>query len=1111
MRTGPILGLALLCACGSPAEQPLPPATNEPEPTPTLFRLVPPEESGIHFVNRIREDAEGNFARYQYMYNGNGVAVGDINGDGLPDIYLTSNQGRDALYLNRGGLRFDEVGNAAGILPSPGWKSGACMVDVDGDGDLDIHVCRSGWYSDPGIRRNLLYINEGVPAGASHGIPTFREAAAEWGVDDIGHSVMAAFADLDGDGDLDMYLTNHPVDYKQHLGERLERMRQPAHEVTDRLYRNDGGRFTDVSIDAGILNYGHGLGLLFLDADGDGLTDIYVANDFQSPDYLYLNKGGMRFREDLAGHFAHISYFSMGVDAGDLDNDGLDELFVVEMLPWERKRAVMNLADMDEHRYRRFVEAGFHHQLMRNTLQYHHGTGRYSDIAWLTGTAATDWSWATLIADLDNDGLKDILVANGYLRDTQDKDFRKREIPFIQSRQGRVTQEDLATICRSVKIPNRVFRNMGGLAFAEVAAEWGMDRPAFSYGAAYADLDGDGDLDLVITNTDLLHKPEPVFLLENRATAQQGNGWLRIAPRGMPGNSHGEGVRARIRTKHGEQWQGLRSTRGYQSSVEPIIHFGLGDATLVDELELRWPDGRVQRLTGVPSDTLLHMEHGDARHEPPVPKPAPMLRADHSNAPSHTHEEPDHDDFAVQHQLPERLSRGGPCMAVADADGDGLPDLFVGGGAGQAGALYLSKAGGGWRASHQAALVEHAAHEDRVAVFLDANGDGHPDLYVGSGSTEFGVDDRLQDRLYLNDGRGGLRHDPEALPRHLGNTGAVAVGDVNGDGHRDLYVGVRSVPGGYPAPPVSQLLVNDGSGRFNDATTTLAPALARPGMITAASFADLDGDGDEDLVVLGDWMAPLFMANEAGRLVDRTATWCPQAATGWWRSIIVHDVDGDGAPDIVAGNQGLNHRYRPTPEHPLRMLQHDFDRDGRHDIVLARWEEGAYRPDRSLSYLQAQFPFLRLKFEWHEDFAAADLRRVFGAESEQAGQFTARTFASTCFMQRDGVFVPTELPTMAQLSSIDVMVLADVNGDGLPELVVAGNTLDGPVETGSNDAGIGAVLRWEVGNWMVVPARTTGFCEPGMVRGLAVAGQQLLVGVNRSPVRAYRLPSPATP
>lgn len=1108
LKCSTALILFALSACGvdkgerPPADK----AASSPVP-PALFALVPPSRSGVLFHNNIQETNEGNFSRFQYMYNGNGVAVGDVNNDGLPDLYITGNQVSDRLYLNQGGMKFLDITGPAGLENGIGWKTGVTMVDIDADGDLDIHVARSGWITDPELRRNLLYINTGKDQG---GIPRFEERAAQWGIDDPAYSVLAAFTDLDGDGDLDMYLSNHPVDYKQTLGERLERMRDPDHMVTDRLYRNDGDHFTDVSLAGGIHNYGHGLGLMFWDINGDGLDDIYVANDFQTPDLLYINLGGMRFREALREHFPHVSYFSMGMDINDVDNDGDNDLFVVEMLPWEYERTVMNLADMDEVRAKAFLEKGFYHQVMRNVFQMDQGNGHFSDVAWITGTADTDWSWTALFSDLDNDGWKDLLVTNGYLRDTQDRDYKKKEGPFLEEMKGRLTLKDLETICKSVKIPNRLYRNHGGRRFEEVGAAWGLPQKAFSYGAASADLDLDGDLDLIIANTNLTLAPDPTFIYEN-LSVQQGKGhWSRLRFEGPPKNPVGEGVRVEVHAGGMGQWQQLRTTRGFQSSMEQVVHFGLGAATRMDSMIVRWPDGRTEVRFDVPADTVLLLRHADAGPSRTRPKPEPTLFAEVKDAGlSHVHRESDFDDLLVQPGLPERISRGGPCSAVADVNGDGRMDVFLGGGAGQAPALFLGGAQGRFTPSRQPAFVKDAAFEDRCAVFLDVDQDGDQDLYIGSGSTEFPAPAMLRDRLYINTNGSFVRNDA-LLPELAINTGAVVAADVDGDGDDDLFVGGRSVPGGYPAAPRSHFLRND-AGTFHDATAEWAPGSERPGMVTAAAFADVDADGDSDLVLALDWGPLRVLRNDGGRFSDATSTLLDKAPSGWWRSLHAGDVDGDGDVDLVAGNHGLNDRYSQDREHPVRLYNADMDHDGRSDLVVARWIENGYRPDESFTLLQVRFPFLGKKYEWYETYAKQDMVRIFGVDAERAEVLDAETFASVWYRNDGGRYTLQELPWEAQLSTVNAMTpVAWSDGTGL---LIAGNTRHAPIEVGNSDASVGLLLRFDgQGGSFAVDPRRSGVYLTGDVRSMVAVpgnnGQLVVVGNNDGPVQVLKGNSP---
>ncbi|HEX6057639.1 MAG TPA: VCBS repeat-containing protein, partial [Gemmatimonadaceae bacterium] len=851
-----ILFLALAAGCRS---------ADSADPPPPLFELLPPSATGVAFVNELPEDTSFNILNYLYYYNGGGVAAGDVDGDDRADLFFTSNLGPDRLYLNRGGFRFEDVTERAGVAGGDGWTTGATMADVNGDGHLDIYVSAVSYLSMRGS--NVLWVNDGDG--------TFTDRTAEYGLGHVGYSTQAAFLDYDADGDLDMYLLNHSVHTERGVSARPQRTPHPR--AGDRLFRNDGGRFTDVTADAGIHAgvEGYGLGVVASDLNLDGCIDLFVANDFQENDFLYLNDCDGTFTESIATAMGHTSRFSMGTDAADFDNDGRPDLVVVDMLP-EREEILKtsaNAESFDVHDLK--LRAGYHAQYARNTLQLNRGGGRFSEVAYLAGVHATDWSWAPLFADLDNDGRKDLFVTNGIYRRPNDLDYINyvgNEAVQASLARG-ITSENLAIIERMPQIPlaNHAYRNDGDLGFTNVAAAWGLAQPGFSNGAVWVDLDDDGALDLVVNNIQA-----PASIYRNDAHARTGHHWLRVLLRGSGRNTAGIG--AKVYATHGGTTQLLEQmpTRGFQSSVDPRLHFGLGASTRVDSLVVVWPDHRFQVMRDVRADTTIVLSQDDAagRWSYASARPAAPLFADESarlGAPVE-HRENTFFDYNREPLMPHLLSREGPALAAGDVNGDGLDDLYVGGAKWQPGRLLLQRRDGTFRLAPQRDFVADSLHEDVDAAFLDADGDGDADLYVVSGGNEFaGEDEPLRDRLYVNDGRGLFRRDTTALPDIRQNGACVVPADFDGDGDIDLFVGSRVVARGYGLLPTSHLLRNDGRGRFFDVTAELAPALAAAGMVSDAAWTDTNGDGRLDLVVVGEWMPVRVFRGEGGPLVDRTA------------------------------------------------------------------------------------------------------------------------------------------------------------------------------------------------------------------------------------------------
>ena len=888
-----------------------------------LFESLEPSRTGITFRNSLPVDTSFNILNYLYYYNGGGVAVGDINNDGLPDLYFTSNLGSNRLYLNKGDYRFEDITDRAGVADSVGWKSGVTMADVNGDGFVDIYVSGVSYLGVHG--RNVLYINNRDG--------TFTDRTKEYGLDFAGYSTQALFFDYDGDGDLDMYLLNHSV-HTEHGGGTAVSRTERNPRAGDRLYRNDGGHFVDVSAAAGIFGgvFGYGLGVVASDFDGDGCVDLYVANDFQEDDFLYHNNCNGTFTEIGARSMPHTSRSSMGVDAADFNNDGRPDVVSADMLP-ERQDVLKTSATIESYAlYNLKLQAGYRPQFAHNALQLNRGAGRFSDIAFLAGVAATDWSWAPLFADFDNDGRKDLFITSGIYRRPNDLDYLAYVgQPVIQaSLQKGITRENLTLIQRmpSVPVANHLFRNNGNLTFTDVTAAWGLSQSGFSNGAAYVDLNNSGALDLVVNKVNA-----PAAIYRNRSRELNNEHSLRVLLRGSGANTQGIGAKVFVAQGATTQLVEQMPTRGFESSVDPRLHFGLGSATRVDSVKVVWPDRRSQVLTNVAADQTLVLTQSDAKQASTAGPPSPPSHQIFSDVTGQLgldfrHRENESLDFNRQPLLPHVLSTEGPAIAVGDVNGDGLDDVYVGGAKWQSGALFLQQRDGTFRRSEQAAFRADSLFEDVDAEFFDANGDGKLDLYVVSGGNEFsGTDDALQDRLYINDGRGNFHRDLIAIPRLAESGSCVVVGDFNGDGHLDLFVGRRAVAGAYGVPPHSYLLQNDGKGHFRDVTEALAPQLTNAGMVTSAAWVDYDHDGLLDLIVTGEWMPVRAFHQENGRLVDRTKDAGLAESNGWWNSVTVADLNGDGRPDLVLGNLGLNSHLTASSKQPARLYVGDFAHD----------------------------------------------------------------------------------------------------------------------------------------------------------------------------------------
>ena len=1100
--TATLLITVLFASCGTGGNSGDKPAAATTGP---LMQVVTAERSGITFNNTITETPEFNYFTYIYAYNGGGVAAGDINNDGLTDLYFTGNQVPDKLYLNKGGLTFEDVTEKAlGPKAKEGWRSGVSMADVNGDGWLDIYVCRSGPTSDTALTRNLYYQNNGNG--------TFSERAHALGIADTTHSTQAAFFDADNDGDLDLYVMNHPPGRKLGLSNFAALKAIQDHTApTDRFYRNEGGRFTESTYAADLQNYAYSLGLGIADIDQDGWSDIYEANDFDAPDLMYMNRRDGTFGEQSQFRTRHTSNFGMGCDIADYNNDGLPDIMVLDMTADDHKRNKTNMGSMSPERFWANVRGGYFFQYMVNTLQLNNGNGTYSEVAQLAGVARTDWSWAPLFADLDNDGWKDLMITNGFKHDVRNNDYARGTYDKLKTGADFYGALDLIP---STKLRNYLFRNNGDLTFADSSQAWGFTVPENSNGAAYADLDNDGDLDLVINNLD-----EVATVHENTANSRfPGRHWLRLKL--TNGKSTALGAKAYVRNEGGMQYQELFPVRGYQSTVEPYVHFGLGTAATVDTLEVRWPNGTHSLLTGVKPDQLLTLDQKDGRPLPTAPAVQTLFTDVRSSLNADmVHVENAYDDFELEVLLPHKQSEQGPLLATADVNGDGREDLFMGGSYVKPASLWLQRADGGFDAARSQPWKQFAVQEQVGGVFFDADKDGDMDLVVLAGSNELDLrESAYVQRLYLNDGKGRFREAKDALGFVMTSAHRAAAADIDGDGDQDLFIGGRQTPAHYPFAPRSYLLVNDGTGRFIDGTQQLAPAVMGPGMVTGVCFADMDNDRDPDLVLAGEWMGILLLLNEKGHFLDATVPAGLQGMKGWWSALTTADVNGDGRLDIIAGNLGWNSKFHGTAEHPVHIYWADFDDNGRHDIVLAKEKGGKQLPVRGRECSSQQCPRILQRFPTYQQFADADLTAIYTPEKLAGALHLQATwmYSTVLLSNTDGSFTPKPLPNAAQVSPINGIVALDVNGDGHLDLICAGNHWGAEVETVRYDAGIGNVLLGNgKGDFLPMPATRSGVVAWGNVKDLALIQRNgrptVLVANNNDALQAYELRSSAKP
>jgi hypothetical protein len=1030
----------------------------------TLFISLPAQKTGVDFINLLTETEAFNIIDYLYFYNGGGVSVGDINNDGLIDIYFSSNQGTNKLFLNKGKMVFEDISKKSGLESLGSWKTGVSMVDINGDGLLDIYVCRLGNFK--GISgKNELYINNGDL--------TFSEKAAEYGLDFQGFSTHASFFDYDRDGDLDMYLLNHAVHTEKSFGRASLRYLDDG-LAGDRLFKNNSDkgerRFSDITNEAKIYSsqLGYGLGTGISDLNNDGWPDLYVSNDFNENDYLYLNKADGTFQDQTSSAINYSSRFSMGSDFADMNNDGWVDFITLDMLAKDEIIQKLSQGEDTEENLQQKLNYGFERQFSRNCFQLNNGDGTFSEIAQLSGISATDWSWGVLLADYDNDGWKDIFISNGIVRRPNDLDYMN----FITNpnlENGLQNNADLSDLELASEMPpgdvaNFFFRNNKDLTFQDVSATWNVSRKNISNGSAYADLDNDGDLDLIINNIN-----STAEILENQQAQQPGqskNNFLKIRFKGLGGNKFGIGSRV-VAFGNGKQViQENFTSRGFQSSSAPEVHLGLGEINSLDSLKVIWPSGKIEKFLNLKANQTITVDESESTAIPSFltqTKESFLKVVENSlSGLDFDHYEDNFNDFNYESLLPHKLSQEGPALAVGDVNGDGREDIYVGGASGQAGHLFFQAQGGKFQKSNQPLFEQDAALEDTEAIFFDSNKDGFLDLVVGRGGNVADPNETGgQSKIYLNNGKGEFQQSISLPLEKNAQVSVILAHDVDQDGLVDLMVGGRNIAGKYGQIPRSYLLKNLGQNRYQDITNQIAPELANLGLVKDAAWTDIDADGTQDLIVIGEWMPITIFLTKNGKLVNETARFGLDNSNGWWSSIAVEDFNQDGFPEIVVGNLGLNNRLKPSAEFPIKMVVADFDKNGTSEQIISYPVDGNYFTVATKDELVKQIPILKKDFVRYNDFAGKTVDEVFAKfQIKEAPYLKSHQFESLVLYNQKGKnFTAKALPIEAQFSPIEDIAVADIDQDGFLDLVLGGNTTAVASYFGSYQGNWGLILK----------------------------------------------------
>ncbi len=1049
----------------------------------TLFELL--KNSGIDFVNKVQDNDTINILNYRNFYNGGGVATGDINNDGLADVFFTANQGSNHLFLNKGNLKFEDISFHAGFGNKQQFSTGVVMVDLNADGWLDIFVCNAGSMHNASLRSNQLFINNKDL--------TFTESAAKYGLNDSGYTTQVSFFDYDLDGDLDCFkIDNSPVPVSS-LGYPKQRDVIAANWKVpdflkaggDHLYRNDKGYFTEVSQKAGIHGslMSFGLGVTVGDVNNDNYPDIYVSNDFFERDYLYINQQNGTFKDELENRVRHNSYASMGADFGDINNDGFPEIFTTDMLPADDYRLKTTLSFDDIDQYRLKERNGFFHQFLQNTLQLNDGNGSFKDIANYSGVNASEWSWGALMFDADNDGYNDLYVCNGIYRDLTNQDFLSFDANEIKDRMTMTGQKNLAELVNripSIAVPNKMYRNLGNLKFADEGRNWGFTANSFSNGAAFADLDNDGDLDLVVNNVN-----EPAFIFKNNSREQSKNNFIGISLKGLNQNTFGVGSRILVFKDSQVFSREVIPSRGFQSSVDYKQSIGIGNATKVDSLIIIWPDLSVTKTRNPDINKYIiyvQPSSGEKIGKKTTTTSVPLFEIIKTSFEKNTDD--DFTDFYREKAIHQMLSHEGPKGAVSDVNSDGLDDIFIGGTISKPGQLYLQNQAGEFLKKNEPSFKQFEGFVDGAVLFFDCDEDGDPDLLLCSGgNTALPGSRELQHRLFMNDGKGNFIISTIAFPANSDNIGVAVANDFDADGDLDLFIGARCVSGEYGLTPLSHIYLNDGKGNFKDLPAAQCGGISNAGMVTSAVWANVDADNKEELIITGEWMATQIYKYKNNKF-ERIATNLDDKM-GWWQTIAVADLNGDGKNDLVMGNLGENFYLHPEKNAPVKLFLNDFDNNGQGDKVITRAVEGKDKPVFMKSELESQLPLLKKQNLRNAAYATKSVQELFSKEQLEKALVKTVNYSASVIAYNNGQenFRLQKLPESIQFSSVKAIVPVDINMDGMIDLLIGGNEFGFQPQLGRLDASSGDVLiKDKMGSFSVLSQIQTGFEMQGQVR-----------------------------